>query len=134
MMLRLLAVTLCSLCAFATTRAAPPTLFDLTSAWVDPNAMISSKANIPGSNRDLATINNFHGALGIAPQGLRPVDLFGVNALELPPFAACGSSKAHPYGCGAVSNCRPRLPPQLTPLPLPNTTVQYHPLRLWHHY
>ena len=52
---------------------------------------------------DLATINNFWGAVGIAPEGVRPVDLFGVNSLELPPFAGCGAdAQLAPQGCGRL--------------------------------
>eukprot|EP00041_Stephanoeca_diplocostata_P028949 m.839802 g.839802 ORF g.839802 m.839802 type:complete len:459 (-) comp23469_c0_seq4:4535-5911(-) len=84
----------------------PPTLNDLRSNWVDPNSPVST--NIPetlgGDQRDLPTINNFWGSLGIAPEGARPVDLFAVNSVELPPFAGCGAKKgtASAYGCGML--------------------------------
>ena len=36
--------------------------------------------------------------------GVRPVDLFAINSLEIPPFAGCGNSAAHgtPNGCGRL--------------------------------
>jgi hypothetical protein len=43
------------------------------------------------------------GAVGIAPEGVRPVDMLAVNSLELPPFSACGGSDSSPYGCGRLS-------------------------------
>jgi len=42
--------------------------------------------------RDLATLNNFWGAVGIAPQGVRPVDMFAVNSLEMPPLASVAAA------------------------------------------
>ncbi len=65
-----------------------------------------SATGLGGDQRDLATINNFWGSVGIAPETVRPVDLFAVNSLELPPFAGCGASLtggAAPYGCGRLS-------------------------------
>jgi hypothetical protein len=80
-----------------------PSLDALGSNWIDPNAEVSKKAQIGGSNRDLAAINNYWGALGIVPQSVRPVDMFAINSLELPPMAACGADgEAHKYGCGGL--------------------------------
>ena len=86
----------------ASAAAAVPSLNDLASLWVDPNAQVSAKADVVGADRDLATIQNFWGAVGIAPEGTRPVDMFAVNSLELPPFAGCGCGKDVPYGCGRM--------------------------------
>lgn len=85
--------------------AAVPTLEDLRSQWVDPNTPVSKHIpqQLGGSQRDLPTINNFYGSVGIAPEQVRPVDLFAVNALELPPYAGCGASQSGPaYGCGRL--------------------------------
>ena len=81
---------------------AVPTIDELSSVWIDSRANASTAAALGPEQVDLATINNFHGAVGIAPQQLRPVDMLGVNSLELPPFAACGGSAARPYGCGRL--------------------------------
>jgi hypothetical protein len=81
---------------------AVPTIDELSSVWIDSRANASTAAALGPEQVDLATINNFHGAVGIAPQQLRPVDMIGVNSLELPPFAACGGSAARPYGCGRL--------------------------------
>ena len=41
--------------------------------------------------------------MGIAPEGTRPVDMFAVNSLELPPFAGCGANPdSAPFGCGRM--------------------------------
>ena len=82
-----------------------PSLTDLASRWIDPNIPVST--NVPkqlgGDQRDLAVINNFWGSVGIAPEGARPVDLFAINSLELPPFAGCGSNaNSMPFGCGRL--------------------------------
>ena len=70
---------------------------------VDPNAVVSEQASLGAEQRDLATINNFWGAVGIAPEGTRPVDMFAVNSLELPPFAGCGANPdSAPFGCGRM--------------------------------
>lgn len=84
--------------------SAVPTLEDLQSAWIDPNAAVSnvSATGLKGDQRDLATINNFWGSVGIAPEGVRPVDLFAVNSLELPPFAGCGATVGG-FGCGKLA-------------------------------
>jgi hypothetical protein len=86
-----------------------PSLDDLASVWVDPNAPVTNitATGLGGDQRDLATINNFWGSVGIAPESVRPVDLFAINSLELPPFAGCGAT-VHPdnsglYGCGSLS-------------------------------
>ena len=83
-----------------------PSLGDLASLWVDPNTPVTSAMDLGGEQRDLATINNFYGSVGIAPQGKRPVDLFAVNSLELPPFAGCGAVRkgddSAAYGCGRM--------------------------------
>eukprot|EP00729_Bicosta_minor_P005739 gene5739-35507_t len=77
-----------------------PSIMDLQSHWVDPNVPVSAAASLGPEQRDVATINNFWGAAGISPEGQRPVDLFAVNSLELPPIAACGADAAQPFGCG----------------------------------
>eukprot|EP00040_Diaphanoeca_grandis_P014326 m.72606 g.72606 ORF g.72606 m.72606 type:complete len:482 (-) comp24467_c0_seq2:109-1554(-) len=80
-----------------------PTVVDLTSRWMDPTLPVSVEASLGAEQRDLPTINNFWGAAGIAPQGVRPVDMFGVNSLEFPPFVGCGSDKStSPQGCGSL--------------------------------
>ena len=80
-----------------------PSLDALASKWINPNVDISQNARIDASNRDLAAINNYWGALGVVPQGVRPVDMFAINSLELPPMAACGADgEAHKYGCGGL--------------------------------
>ena len=40
--------------------------------------------------------------MGISPETTRPVDMFAVNSLELPPFAGCGCGAGVPYGCGRM--------------------------------
>ena len=45
-------------CAAMASSSAVPSIDDLSSIWIDPNAVISAAANISGDNRDLATINN----------------------------------------------------------------------------
>ena len=71
------------------------------------------------SQLDLPIIANFHGSVGSCPagawqagqrggnshkDGVRPVDLFALNSLEIPPFAGCGNSAAHgtTNGCGRL--------------------------------
>jgi hypothetical protein len=94
-----------SLAAAAAT-GRPPSLTELGSAWVDPNKEVSAAAAVGPEQRDLATINNFWGAGGIAPQTLRPVDLVAVNSLELPPYSGCGASmhagSPSGFGCGRL--------------------------------
>jgi hypothetical protein len=83
--------------------AGPPTIAELTSLWMDPNKTVSEDAALGAEQRDLATINNFWGAVGIAPEGVRPVDMFAINSLEMPPFAGCGCDPHHaPFGCGSM--------------------------------
>ena len=84
--------------------AVPPTLDDLASSWINPNVAVSEHAQIDANNRDLAAINNYWGALGIVPQSVRPVDMFAINSLELPPMAACGADGGvtNTYGCGGL--------------------------------
>ena len=84
--------------------AAVPTLDDLASSWINPNVAVSEHAQIDANNRDLAAINNYWGALGIVPQSVRPVDMFAINSLELPPMAACGADGGvtNTYGCGGL--------------------------------
>ena len=96
----LLLLLLAAACLGTESSAAVPSIDDLASEWVDPNADVSAKANITGANRDVATINNFWGAVGIAPEGRRPVDMFAVNSLELPPLSACGINAQNRFGCG----------------------------------
>lgn len=84
--------------------AAAPSLQTLASSWVNPDSVLSNHTDkLPPSNRDLPTINNFWGSVGICPEEIRPVDLFAINSLELPPFAGCGSGGSTPYGCGAFT-------------------------------
>ena len=85
-----------TLCSFV------PTLDSLSSNWVDPTEPVSKAAELGAEQRDLATIQNFWGAVGIAPEGTRPVDMFAVNSLEMPPFAGCGSGPGVPFGCGLL--------------------------------
>lgn len=86
--------------------AGPPTVLDLSSQWMDPTQVVSEAAKVGPEQRDLATINNFWGAGGIAPQTLRPVDLVAVNSLELPPYSGCGAAMnaraPSGYGCGRL--------------------------------
>jgi len=87
--------------------AGAPSITKLSGDWQYPTAIVSTKANLDGNERDLPTINNFWGAVGIAPQGVRPVDMFAINSLELPPFAGCGMTSggidsAAPFGCGRM--------------------------------
>jgi hypothetical protein len=96
-----------SLSAVALSTAAIPTLDELGGNWIDPYQPLSKHApaapELAGNKRDLATINNFWGAVGISPQTVRPVDLFAVNSVELPPFAGCGANNiSMPYGCGRL--------------------------------
>jgi hypothetical protein len=84
----------------------PPSVTNLASQWVDPMKNISAAAGVGPEQRDLATINNFWGASGIAPQTLRPVDLVAVNSLELPPYVGCGAAMSADlpasFGCGRL--------------------------------
>ena len=112
MMLCVLALVLALGGAAATTAASsraqqqPPTVAELGSQWVNPTKTISAAADVGPEQRDLATINNFWGAGGIAPQTLRPVDLIAVNSLELPPYSGCGAAMnadlPSGYGCGRL--------------------------------
>ena len=103
-------------CCVSVANAAVPTLDDLESDWINPNVPVSEAAKLDGNQRDLATINNFWGSVGIAPEGVRPVDLFAINALELPPYTGCGaSSSGHvPYGCGRLLVNGAQVPAQET--------------------
>ena len=67
---------------------------------------------------DMPVVANFHGSVGSSPGavwaghssggshqgGVRPVDIFAINSLEIPPFAGCGNSAKHgtPNGCGRL--------------------------------
>eukprot|EP00117_Sycon_ciliatum_P012894 scpid45499/ scgid13774/ len=82
-------------CASGLVQGSVPTVDDLAGDWVDLNQE-------PFQARDLPTINNFWGSAGVSPENTRPVDLFAINALELPPYAGCGASAATPYGCGQL--------------------------------
>lgn len=103
--------------AMAVAAAAVPSLEDLAGNWLDLTGPISAHAN--ASLLDLPIISNFHGSVGSSPNGqwaaghssggtteggVRPVDLFAPNSLEIPPFAGCGNSAAHgtPNGCGRL--------------------------------
>jgi hypothetical protein len=90
----------------AITNGQPPTVVELGSQWMDPTKAVSESAKVGPEQRDLATINNFFGAGGIAPQTLRPVDLVAVNSLELPPYSGCGAAmdagSPSGYGCGRL--------------------------------
>jgi hypothetical protein len=94
-----------------------PSLVDMAGDWIDLTKPISTHVN--SSRLDLPMIANFHGSVGSAPNGdwgvsrdrggvtaggVRPVDLFALNSLEIPPFAGCGNSRAHgtPDGCGRL--------------------------------
>ena len=79
-----------------------PTLEDLAGSWQDLTAAPSAHVN--ESSVDLPTVSNFWGSAAVAPAGVRPVDILGINALELFPFVGCGASAAHgtPYGCGRL--------------------------------
>ena len=86
--------------------AAVPSLDTLASHWIDPTKPVSKHIpeQLGADQRDLPIINNFWGSVGIAPEGTRPVDLFGVNSLELPPFAGCGANtQTAPCGCGSLT-------------------------------
>jgi len=86
--------------------AMPPSLLDMAASWLDPNSPLSNHTDppqLPPNNRDLPTINNFWGSVGICPENTRPVDMFAINSLELPPFAGCGSGDSNPYGCGFLA-------------------------------
>ena len=82
---------------------AVPTLAELASNWVDPTKEVSAKAALGAEQRDLATIQNFWGAVGISPEGTRPVDLFAVNSLEMPPFAGCGANAQYASTSAALA-------------------------------
>jgi hypothetical protein len=101
-LLRLLSLALTA----AVGSAQLPTVVDLGSQWMDPTKVVSQSAKVGPEQRDLATINNFFGAGGIAPQTLRPVDLIAVNSLELPPYSGCGAAmdadSPSGYGCGRL--------------------------------
>ena len=68
-----LPLLLAALGASARGHAQPPSITGLASEWMDPTQEISAAAAVGPEQRDLATINNFWGAGGIAPQSLRPV-------------------------------------------------------------
>ena len=76
-----------------------PSVDDLAGEWLDPNEPVSVRAGLGAAARDLGVVNNFWGSAGVAPQGVRPVDLVGVNSLELPPFVGCGAGQP----CGRLS-------------------------------
>ena len=96
--------------------AVVPSLHDLAGNWVDLTKPVSAHVN--ASHLDLPIVANFHGSAGSSPNGdwgsshtggvsfhgVRPVDLFALNSLEIPPFAGCGNSAAHgtPFGCGRL--------------------------------
>jgi hypothetical protein len=93
------------LAAIALCTAAVPSLEELSGNWIDPYSPVSKHAdpNLGGDQRDLPTVNNFWGSFGVAPEQVRPVDLFAVNAVELPPFAGCGAAKTEvQFGCGRM--------------------------------
>jgi hypothetical protein len=94
-----------------------PSLVDMAGSWIDLTRPVSAHVN--ASALDLPMIANFHGSVGsspngdwdishtkggVSPGGVRPVDLFAVNSLEIPPFAGCGNSASHGThnGCGRM--------------------------------
>ena len=92
-------------------RGLAPSIVELSGRWVSLSENVSSRAALGRDARALPVINNFLGAVGVAPSvvgapgGERPVDLFAINALELPPFAGCGASAigaGAPFGCGRM--------------------------------
>jgi hypothetical protein len=99
--------------AVAQTSAAVPTVEELGGDWFNP--MANASAHVPGALVDLPIISNFWGSVGSSPgndakggiQGAsapHPVDLFSINALEMPPFAGCGALNTTntTYGCGKL--------------------------------
>lgn len=97
--------------------AAVPSLTEMAGDWLDLTKPVSAHVN--SSQLDLPVIANFHGSVGSSPNGdwgahadvggvtaggVRPVDVFALNSLEIPPFAGCGNSAAHgtPNGCGRL--------------------------------
>jgi hypothetical protein len=104
------------LCAH-TAAASVPTLTDMAGSWIDLTRPVSAHVN--STELDLPMIANFHGSVGSSPNGdwgvshtqggvshfgVRPVDLFAINSLEIPPFVGCGNSAAHgtANGCGRM--------------------------------
>jgi hypothetical protein len=99
--------SLMSLVVVVAAGATIPTIEEMSGRWIDPNAPVSKMApsapELGANQRDLPTVNNFWGSVGIAPESVRPVDLFGVNSLELPPFAGCGANHdTVQFGCGRL--------------------------------
>lgn len=97
--------------------SAVPSLEDLAGSWIDLTRPLSAHVN--ASQLDLPMIVNFHGSVGSSPNGdwdvshtkggvssggVRPVDLFAINSLEIPPFVGCGNSASHGThnGCGRM--------------------------------
>jgi hypothetical protein len=96
--------------------SAVPTLEAMAGLWLDLTRPASPHVN--ASFLDLPIVANFHGSVGCSPNGLwqgrspggahqgglRPVDMFAINSLEIPPFAGCGNSRAHGtiFGCGRM--------------------------------
>lgn len=101
-MLRIMHPPFLPLLAMANLAWGLPNIEQLAGHWIDITAPVSERASLGAEQRDLPTINNFWGAVGIAPQGVRPVDMFAINSLELPPFAGCGRGTLAPYGCGRM--------------------------------
>lgn len=94
-----------------------PSLVDMAGSWIDLTRPVSEHVN--ASQLDLPMIANFHGSVGSSPNGdwdishtkggvssggVRPVDMFAINSLEIPPFAGCGNSANHGThnGCGRM--------------------------------
>eukprot|EP01052_Picozoa_sp_SAG31_P011144 SAG31_NODE_625_length_13462_cov_3.785153_13_plen_169_part_00 len=107
---------LLGLCVASAVGAAP-SLDEMAGDWIDLTRPVSAHVN--SSELDLPMISNFHGSCGSSPNGdwgvsrarggvsssgVRPVDLFAVNSLEIPPFAGCGNaaSRGTPDGCGRL--------------------------------
>jgi hypothetical protein len=81
---------------------AVPSIEDLSGNWINTTGPVS--AHVDGADLDLPIVSNFWGHVGSAPSGVRPVDMFAINSLELPPFVGCGalSTDNSTYGCGRL--------------------------------
>ena len=68
-----------------------PNLHELAGDWISVDQPLSE--HIAAQVVDLPIVSNFHGSLGTGPGGrtggVRPVDLFAINSVEVPPFGAC---------------------------------------------
>lgn len=86
----------------ATASNSVPTLEDLSGEWIDLTQRVSAHVN--STQLDMPIIANFHGSVGSSPAYARPVDLFSVNAIEIPPYAGCGTrpDQGMASGCGRL--------------------------------